>query len=85
MAWSKEESKIPTSIGRIFIPLTDNDGVAANHIVTFNVEVLDQNGKVMEIRTGNLIPHLSSEWKATLIDFLGAMRAKANTDILPLP
>ena len=83
MTWEAEVTKVPTSIGAIFLALTDYDGVPANHIITFNVEVLDQTGRTLTTRTGDLEPHLTQEQKTTIVAFLAEIRAKAEIQLLP--
>jgi len=83
MAFEQQESKTPTSIGAIFVALTDYDGVPANHIATFNVEVLDQNGDTLRTLTGQLQQHLSGTQQQRIVDFLAALRTQAEGEILP--
>ena len=83
MAFEQQGNKVPTSIGAIFIALTDYDGIPANHIATFNVEVLDQNGDTLRTLTGQLQPHLSPAQIQSIVDFLAALRTQAEGEILP--
>lgn len=83
MTWEKEVVRTPTSIGSIFIALTDNDGEPANHIATFNIQILDQNGEYYKARTGDLQPHLTPEQTTAIINFMAEMRTKAEAELLP--
>ena len=83
MPFTKEKQRTPTSIGLINIMLTDNDGIAANHIVTFAVQVRDQDGEEITVRHGNLIQHLTVVQKTMLTNFLVDMRTKAKSEVLP--
>lgn len=82
MVWSTEPNRIPTSIGTIALALFDHDGVPANHTITFNVAVLDQNEEVLAARTGDLELHLTAAQKIVLVDFMAEMRTKAETELL---
>ena len=76
--------KIATSIGVISIDLYDGDGTNPNRSVRYDVEVVDQDGETMQGKLGDLVPHISPEDRAWLIDFQNRMRAKANAEILPI-
>ena len=83
MTFTPEDTRIPTSIGSIAITLTDQDGVAANHIATFVIEVEDQDGDMLRVRTGNLEPHLEAAQKTAIVNFLDWVRDKAVDELLP--
>ena len=83
MSWDEVANKVATTIGPIFIALTDNDGTSINHIITYNVQVLDQNGDVLDLKAGDLEPHLVAGQKTAIVDFLAEIRAKAEAEFLP--
>lgn len=83
MSFEQESNQVPTSIGSIAVTLTDNDGIAAHHIATFVIKVLDQNGNVYKRRTGDLEPHLTPSQETMVVSFLSWLRAEAEDKILP--
>jgi hypothetical protein len=49
---------------------------------SFDIEVLDENDEVMQALSGDLAPHLTTQQRDTIIQFLEAMRTKAESEIL---
>ena len=47
------------------------------------VVILDQDGRVMQVWRGDLIPHLTDAQKVWLVQFVTDMRAKAVSELLP--
>ena len=83
MAWNELPSKAPATVGSIALTFTDNDNVPANHIATYVIQVLDAEGNVFSVETGDLVPHLAPEEKTAFIDFLAGIRTKTETAFLP--
>jgi len=54
------------------------------HVQTagFRLEILDQNYEVMEERSGDLSPHVTTQERDALINFLDTIRARATTEII---
>jgi len=52
-------------------------------MVTYMVLVEDQFDNHMDLRSGDLIPHLTTGQKNQLIAFMDSMWVKAETEILP--
>lgn len=76
------ESKTPTAIADISIELGDylNPPLQEGR---YSVQVLDEDGLIMRVATGDILPHLSGADKTWLSDFLDRMRAKAEQEMLP--
>ena len=83
MTFAAEPSQVPTSLGSIAVTLTDNDGIAVNHIATFVIEVLDADGSLIRRRTGDLVPHLDATRKTAIANFMAWLRTEAEDKILP--
>lgn len=74
----------PTSIGRLDHFLDDLDGTDPNRALQYNLEVLNQFGDVMDVRSGDEKPFLTAPQIAALINFTTVRRA-ALPDDLSLP
>ena len=79
MAFETEQSRNPTSILMLEINLMDwgND----NQEAKFMFLVGDEVGEVMAKRTGDLLPHLTTQQKIDLKAFVDAMRTLAEQTI----
>ena len=75
MAFTPESSKTPVSIGDISIVLTDY--VGETDTVNYEVQVLQADGSIFRVATGNLVPHLTAGQIAALQDFMADMRTLA--------
>jgi len=94
MTFVKAQSKIPAAIGDISVVLIDcetapldADGNPQEDLrqqVRFEVQVKDANGEIIQMMTGNLVPHLTPVQITELRSFLNAIRTKAETEILQL-
>jgi len=78
MAFEIQDVLTPTAIGRIDHFLDDLDGSRA---LQYNLEVLDQFGDVMKMRSGDEVPHLTAQQIAQLQTFLASRRAALPTDL----
>lgn len=47
------------------------------------ITILDQNGEAMLERSGDLAPHLTSQEKTTIANFLDTLRARALAEAIP--
>ena len=81
MAFSPEPTRTPTSIGDVYVTLTDY--AEAADTVKGIVEVRDQNGDVMRVWSGSLVPHLTSPQISGLQSFMASLRAQAEAQLLP--
>jgi hypothetical protein len=81
MAFNPETSLTPVSVGDIAIILTDYtdqpDGAQ------FEIQVLQGDGELFRLATGDLGPHLTETQKSALTSFLADMRTKAEAELLP--
>lgn len=85
MAFDKAITAIPTEIADISITLTDYVAAgeeAAYQSARYSVQVLYGDGEI-KVMTGNLVPHLTQAQIDGLMGFLGDLRIKADTEILP--
>ena len=80
MAFEPAQPEIPIAIGDISHVITDYvDGAPTVH---FSIQVLDQNGNVMRVLTGDEVPHMSQAQIDGQFAFITTQRAKAVAEIL---
>ena len=78
MAFELQDVLTPTSIGRIDHFLDDLDGSRA---LQFNLEVMDQFGDVMKMRSGDEVPYLTAQQITQLQAFMIARRTALPADL----
>ena len=78
MAFEIQDVLTPTSIGRADHFLDDLDGSRA---LQYNLEVLDQFGDVMKMRSGDEVPHLTAQQISGLQAFMTSRRTALPTDL----
>lgn len=83
MAFTPESPRIPTFIGDISITLTDYADMAISDRADYEAQVLDADGSLFCLTSGNLVPHLTVGQISALQAFMADMRAKAESEILP--
>ena len=81
MSLPQAQSEIPTEIGDIEVRLTDYQNGPQDE-AGYEVQVIDQNGNVMKVLKGNLVPHLTSGQISGLAGFMVQLRTKAEQEIL---
>lgn len=81
MAFTIGNILTPASIGRIDHFLDDLDGTNPNRSIQFNLEVLDQFGDVMNVRSGDEQPHLTAGQITNLLTFMAARRSNIASDL----
>jgi len=79
MAFSRENTATPQSIRDISIQITDL--VNGSKAATFSVQVLMSDG-TMRVRTGDLVPHITTAQRDGLLNFIAALRTQAAGQIL---
>jgi len=77
MAFTSETNKVPAAIGDIEVQLTNTSQVR------FSVQVLQADGSIFSVVTGNLAPHLTAGQISGLQSFMADMRTKAVAELLP--
>lgn len=81
MAFTKEPTRVPTAIGdmsvQMFTPAGGGQGSS-----DFSIQVMYSDG-TMQVKTGNLVPHLTQAQINQLQAFMDALRTKAISEILP--
>lgn len=75
MVFTPESNKVPTSIGDISFTITDFE--TGSDTVDFSVQIKDADGNVMKIKTGDLVPHLSTQQGIDLRTLAIDIRVKA--------
>ena len=78
MAFEIQDVLTPTAIGRIDHFLDDLDGSRA---LQYNLEVLDQFGDVMKMRSGDEVPHLTAQQIGGLRAFMDSRRTALPADL----
>jgi len=81
MAFELQSVLTPTSIGRIDHFLDDLNGADQNRALQYNLEILDQFGDVMKVRSGNEVPYLTAAQITQLKAFMTARRAVLPNDL----
>jgi len=84
MAFIQEPTKTPESIGNIVVFLRDgfdNQGTPFQG-AKFDVAVMMSDGSEVR-RRGDLAPHITPAQRQALMDFMMALRAQAEDEILP--
>ncbi|MCP4989727.1 MAG: hypothetical protein GY928_27825 [Colwellia sp.] len=75
MAFTKEVSRVPTSIGDISIVITDYE--AGTDEVRYSVQIKDVNDAVMINKRGSLVSHLTATEISQLQNIANSVRTKA--------
>jgi len=81
MAFEIQDVLTPTSIGRVDHFLDDLDGTAGKRALQYNLEILDQFGDVMRVRSGDEVPHLTAQQIAQLQAFMDSRRTALLGDL----
>lgn len=83
MAFSKEPIRTPVAIGdlevRLYLPDPLSGEVSS---VSFSIQIKHSDGSLRVI-TGDLLPHLTSQRKTSLNQFMNDLRQQAITELLP--
>ena len=81
MVFELQDVLTPTAIGRIDHFFDDLDGTAGNRALQYNLEILDQFGDVMKMRSGDEVPHLTAQQIGGLQAFMDSRRAALPADL----
>jgi len=92
MAFDPELPRTAVSIQDISIELVDlkNPGLDPNgdpitpYGARYNVQIVMSDGSIV-VRQGNLVPHITTAQRNSLIAFMQAMRTQAETQFLAAP
>lgn len=71
-----EQPKTPSAIGDIAVVITDHDGMETDE-VNYEVQILQSDGSIFKVASGDLVPHLTSQQINGLQTFMAGMRALA--------
>ena len=88
MAFEPATDPMPTEIGSFIVHLKDMvDGGGAEgedpyQAATFDLQILDQHGQVIQTYSGDLVPHITVAQRNSLIGFMDDLRLQANQEIL---
>lgn len=77
MVFTVEKVRIPASIGDISIVLTDYIDKEAQSTAKFEVQVLQADGSIFRVVSGDLVPHLNATQIKGLQALMADLRAKA--------
>ncbi len=80
MSFTPEQPKTPSSIGDISVVITDIEGGSGS--VNYEVQILQADGSIFKLVSGNLVPHLSAGQIAIIQTFMADIRTKAQA-LLP--
>jgi hypothetical protein len=89
MAFAEVQDRVATSIGfvRVYLETVDDemDPGTLKETARYEVSILDQNGDRINVHhaSGDLIPHITSEQRQVLQDFMAELRAQAEDQFLP--
>jgi len=67
----------PASVQHLEIILTVTDGEPNSYSGRYTFDVLDQDGERVQVRAGNLVPHLTAGQVTNLKAFLDTLLTKA--------
>jgi hypothetical protein len=84
VAFQQEPTRTPVGIGNIVVHLKDaaaTEEQAAYQSAHFEVKVVLSDGTIVH-RTGDLAPHITPAQRQGLMDFMAALRAQAEEEIL---
>jgi hypothetical protein len=76
MAFTPEHPRIPAATGDISVTLVDHDGSETDQVL-YEVQVLQADGSLFSLCSGNLVPHLTSQQITAMQAFMADMRALA--------
>ena len=77
MTFKAERTRIPASIGDISVVLTDYIDEKVQSTAKFEVQVLQADGSIFRIPSGDLVPHLSAAQISGLQALMADLRTKA--------
>ena len=74
-------ARVPTTVGPVEIILTVTAGSPNDYAGRYTFDVLDADGDHMDVRHGNLVPHLTAAQINAIKSFLDAMLTKAQGSV----
>lgn len=81
--WNSATTEIPTSIPLFSIRLYyDETGIGLEQGVRYHLEIANQNGEIMDIKNGSLLPFMTAGQIAAAQTFFDEMKAKAEAELL---
>lgn len=81
MAFEVAQERTPTALGTLRVVIIDRPDSGVR--IMFEIEILDQNGEYLYSKQGDLEPHLTATQITQLQTFIGGMRTKATSEVLP--
>lgn len=75
------DTRVPTSVGPVEIILTVTAGSPNDYAGRYTFDVLDADGNTVDVRNGNLVPHLTASQITAIKSFLDAMLTKAQGSV----
>jgi len=76
-------TRVPTSVETLEIILTVTSGSPNDYAGRYTFDILDATGTPVDVRNGNLTPHLTAAQVTAIKSFLDALLIKAQGSIAP--
>lgn len=84
MTFKLELTKTPTALGDIGYQFFDPDPTGGEQrAADFSIQVKDQDGQIMRVRTGEMIQHMLPAEIQTMQDLLDVWRARSIAEMIP--
>ena len=77
MAFEPETPKVPASIGDLSVVLTDYIDAETTSTASYEVQLLQGDGSIFKLASGDLVPHLSAAQISGLLALMADLRTKA--------
>jgi hypothetical protein len=74
-------ARIPAAVKSVEIVLRITNGTPKEYAGRYSFDVLDAQDGIVEVREGNLVPHLTAAQITAIKGFLDAMLAKAKGSV----
>ena len=86
MAFEPEVTRVATRLGDIGYQFLDPDPLGdGERNATVSVQVVDQNGAIIRVRQGDMIPHALPAEIQTVLALFATWRERAASEIIPAP
>lgn len=84
MAFEPEETRIPTRIADMSYQFFDPDPLGTeSRSAEFSLQILDQDDRILRVRTGDMLPHAEPIEIQTMLALLATWRARAEAQVIP--
>ena len=76
MAFTAEQARIPTSLGDISVVLTDYIDPETQDTASTDIQLCESGGSLFKVVSGDLVPHMSSDWIARARQLVAEVRTE---------